>query len=195
MSSYASRSMSAKLRSVRGSFSGVARRIFSITSDGWKKRRGCSARISPRRSWGSSRRRRTRRSCSARTDGEDGEFGEDEVRAAVAARGSRMSALDDESNQFVLIHTEGALRCQAGSAGVMVEQIEAIVEASRRPNVRIGIIPWTTPVRVFCTHAFHLYDATAAVVVMRSRRRRSPTPRTSWCTPTFSPPRGSGVVR
>lgn len=83
---------------------------------------------------------------------------------AVAKRMSRASALDDSSRQFVFIFTEGALRWHAGSAEIMVEQIEALVTASRRDNVRIGVIPWTTPVGVFCTHAFQVWDTVAVTV-------------------------------
>ncbi|WP_427890255.1 helix-turn-helix domain-containing protein [Kribbella sp. GL6] len=84
--------------------------------------------------------------------------------SAVAARIDRGEALDDESKQFTLIITEGALRWQAGDPHVMTEQLDAIITASRRPGVRLGVIPWTTPVAVFCTHAFHIYDAVAVVV-------------------------------
>lgn len=45
-----------------------------------------------------------------------------------------------------------------------MERIESIVEASRLPNVRVGVIPWTKPVDVFCTHSFDLYDDTAAII-------------------------------
>lgn len=85
------------------------------------------------------------------------------VEEAVAARVARQLALDDESKQFVLIMPEGALRWQACSAAVMAEQIDAIAAASR-PNVRIGLIPWTTPVRIFPRHGFHLYDEDAVIV-------------------------------
>jgi hypothetical protein len=40
----------------------------------------------------------------------------------------------------------------------------AISDASRRPNVRIGIIPWTTPVTQFPRGGFHLFDDDAAIV-------------------------------
>ncbi|MGH3714735.1 MAG: helix-turn-helix domain-containing protein [Micromonosporaceae bacterium] len=83
---------------------------------------------------------------------------------AVTARLDRQVVLRDQSKQFILIMTEGALRWHACSAVLMAEQIEAIVEASRLPNVAIGLIPWTTPVRLFPRHGFHLYDDDATVV-------------------------------
>lgn len=57
--------------------------------------------------------------------------------------------------------TEGALRWHAGSAAIMAEQVDAITAASERPNVRVGVVPWTTPVRHFPRHGFHIYDEDA----------------------------------
>lgn len=92
------------------------------------------------------------------------EISAEERDAAVAAREARQRVLDDLPKHFVLIMTEGSLRWQAGSAATMVEQVEAIAEAAKRPNVRVGIIPWTTPVRLFPRHGFHLYDTDAVIV-------------------------------
>jgi len=41
----------------------------------------------------------------------------------------------------------------------MVEQMEHLIEASRLPNVRLGIIPMRTPARVFAPHGFDMYDS------------------------------------
>jgi len=87
----------------------------------------------------------------------------EEVEHAVDARIGRQHTLDDQTMQFVLIMSEGALRWQACSSALMAEQIDAIATASR-PNVRIGLIPWTTPVRYFPRHGFQLYDEDAAMV-------------------------------
>lgn len=86
------------------------------------------------------------------------ELSADEIDTAVAAREARQRVLDSPGKRFVLIMTEGALRWQAGSPAIMAEQVRAIAEASMRPNVRIGIIPWTTPVTQFPRGGFHLYD-------------------------------------
>ena len=43
----------------------------------------------------------------------------------------------------------------------MTEQVRAAAEASKRPIVRIGVIPWTTPVTQFPSGGFHLYDKDA----------------------------------
>jgi Domain of unknown function (DUF5753) len=87
-----------------------------------------------------------------------------DVDDAVAARLDRQRLLDDTAKRFVMIMTEGTLRWHAGSATLMIEQIEAIAHTAKRRNVRIGLIPWTTSVKVFPLHGFHLYDQDAAIV-------------------------------
>jgi len=89
---------------------------------------------------------------------------DDDIDEATEARANRQRILADESKQFVLIMTEGALRWQAGSAALMVEQVEAVAAAVQRANVSVGLIPWTTPVQFFPRHGFHLYDDDAAIV-------------------------------
>jgi transcriptional regulator with XRE-family HTH domain len=86
------------------------------------------------------------------------------VDEAVFARLERQRLLDDETRRFVLIMTEGALRWHAGSSQLMAEQVDVISEAVRRPKVKLGIIPWTTPVRIFPVHGFSMYDDDAVVV-------------------------------
>lgn len=89
----------------------------------------------------------------------------DDLEETVAGRLARgQAALGDDSKQLVYVMTEGALRWQLGSASLMAAQVDAIVEATRKEHLRIGIIPWTTPVHVICTHSFNLYDEGAVVV-------------------------------
>jgi hypothetical protein len=83
---------------------------------------------------------------------------EPEQDKAIAARLERQRILADDTKSFSLVMTEGALRWQAGSAALMAAQLDHLAQESRRPNMRIGVIPWTRPVRVFPGHEFHLYD-------------------------------------
>ena len=87
-----------------------------------------------------------------------------DVDEAVAARLARQPALRDQSKQFRLVMTEGALRWHADSPAVMAAQLDTIAECSTLPNVEVGVIPWTTPVRLFPRHGFHLYDHDAVIV-------------------------------
>jgi hypothetical protein len=57
-----------------------------------------------------------------------------------------------------------SMRMRMSSAMRSAAQVEAIAAATERPNVRVGIIPWTTPVRFFPRHGFHLYDEDAVIV-------------------------------
>lgn len=93
-----------------------------------------------------------------------GEVPDEDLDQVVTARVSRRHAYRDSSKQAVIVMTEGALRWQLGSPAVMVEQIEAIVDATRMTNLRVGIIPWTTPAQVVCSHSFDMYDSAAVVV-------------------------------
>ncbi len=88
---------------------------------------------------------------------------DDEVERIVAARGERQRLLDTDRD-FLLVMTEGALRWHVGSPAVMIAQLQHLAEMTRRSNVRLGIIPWTRPVRVGALHGFHLYDRRAAIV-------------------------------
>lgn len=88
---------------------------------------------------------------------------DDEVERIVAARGYRQRLLDTD-REFVLIMTEGALRWHVGSPAVMIAQLQHLAETARRSNVRLGVIPWTRPVRAGALHGFHLYDRRAVIV-------------------------------
>ena len=85
----------------------------------------------------------------------------DAVRVRLA-RGRMM--LDDPGRQWVLVHTEGALRWRMASAEAMVEQIAHIIACSRQPNIRIGVIPYETAVDFAAPHGFHLYDQQAVMI-------------------------------
>lgn len=89
---------------------------------------------------------------------------EDTVDEAVGERQARRTVLDDESKEIRLILTEGALRWQAGTPEAMAEQVDAIAAVLARPNVRLGIIPWTQRVRFFPRHGFHVFDQDAVMV-------------------------------
>ncbi|MGH3907826.1 MAG: helix-turn-helix domain-containing protein [Pseudonocardiaceae bacterium] len=88
---------------------------------------------------------------------------DDELEQIVAARKDRQRLLDTD-REFVLIVTEGALRWHVGSPAVMIAQLQHLAEATRRRNVRLGVIPWTRPVQAGAIHGFHLYDRRAAIV-------------------------------
>lgn len=90
---------------------------------------------------------------------------DDPVVASRVARQREM--IVDRRRHWTLIQTEGALRWQARSAAVMVEQVEHLIQLSKAPHVELGVIDWRNPVEVFPHTAFHLYDEAAVVVATR----------------------------
>jgi transcriptional regulator with XRE-family HTH domain len=87
-----------------------------------------------------------------------------DIERALEARAARQRALEDANRLFTFVLTEGALRWHLGPSEVMREQIEHIAATARRPNIRIGVIPWTTPAYVLPGHEFHLFDDHLALV-------------------------------
>lgn len=86
-----------------------------------------------------------------------------DLESFVASRTDRQRLLNTD-RQFQSILTEGALRWHVGSPQIMIAQIEHLIEASHRPNLRLGVIPWTTPVHAPALHCFTLFDDRAVIV-------------------------------
>lgn len=86
-----------------------------------------------------------------------------DLESFVASRADRQQILDTD-RQFQSIITEGALRWQVGSPQIMTAQLEHLIEVSHRPNLRLGIIPWTTPVHSPALHCFTIFDDRAVIV-------------------------------
>ena len=91
----------------------------------------------------------------------------EQIGEAIEARAGRQGLLTSGTGKkFSFILTEGALRWQAGSPDVMVEQLRHLAEVAvaQMPNVQLGIIPWTQPVQVFTNGGFHILDRDAVLV-------------------------------
>ncbi|MGH3626747.1 MAG: DUF5753 domain-containing protein, partial [Sciscionella sp.] len=87
----------------------------------------------------------------------------EELESFVASRADRQQILDTD-RQFQKIITEGALRWHVGSPQIMAAQLEHLIKASHRPNLRLGIIPWTRPVHSPALHCFTIFDDRAVIV-------------------------------
>ena len=66
--------------------------------------------------------------------------------------------------RLTLLHAEGALRWHIGSPAIMAAQLDHLAELARRPNLRVGVIPWDRPLTMHARHAFHLYDTHTVIV-------------------------------
>ncbi|MGH3814563.1 MAG: helix-turn-helix domain-containing protein [Pseudonocardiaceae bacterium] len=87
----------------------------------------------------------------------------EDLESFVVSRAARQQILDTD-RQFQLIITEGALRWHVGSPQIMAAQLEHLIDASHRPNLRLGVIPWTTPVPSPALHCFTVFDDRAVIV-------------------------------
>ena len=87
-----------------------------------------------------------------------------DVDAVVRERLNRQEVLEEPGRSLTLLMSEGALCWQAHSPEVMIEQLERLAQLTKSPLVRVGVIPWTVPVRVFPLHGFDLYDRRAVMV-------------------------------
>jgi transcriptional regulator with XRE-family HTH domain len=93
-----------------------------------------------------------------------GALSPEQIEERVTARLERAKVIDETYRQFTFVLTYGSLGWRVGNPDVMVTQIDHIVQASQRPNVRIGVVPWGTEVGVFPPCGFDIYDHTAVVV-------------------------------
>jgi transcriptional regulator with XRE-family HTH domain len=81
----------------------------------------------------------------------------------IEARLERQRILDS-NREFHFVLTEGALRWNMGGAPTMAAQLDHLIDLSRHGPVRLGVIPWTTPVSVAVLHGFDIYDSRAVLL-------------------------------
>lgn len=77
---------------------------------------------------------------------------------AIATLRTRRARMDDPGKRFVFLLAESALRWRMGSADLMCEQIDHLLDTSRRPNVQLGVVPWTVDANLVALHGFQVYD-------------------------------------
>lgn len=87
-----------------------------------------------------------------------------DVAEAVRSRLNRQSAPFDTERRFHFVITEAALRWKLGDAQTMAAQMDRIANLSTLANVRVGVLPWETPVPQVPKSAFVLRDEREVVV-------------------------------
>lgn len=72
--------------------------------------------------------------------------------------------LDDETRSFRFVVSEGALRTWPGDGSVMLAQLDYVAAVSERPNVWVGVVPWSARLDVVPPHGFTVYGDEAVSV-------------------------------
>ncbi|MFD9894240.1 helix-turn-helix domain-containing protein [Amycolatopsis sp. NPDC059027] len=76
----------------------------------------------------------------------------------VAVKLDRRKLVERNDTAFVLVLTEDAIRFPMVNPALMVEQIDVLIEMSRLPSVRLGIIPAATQLQKSPLNTFVVYD-------------------------------------
>lgn len=86
--------------------------------------------------------------------------------AAAAGATARLDgqAILDTDRDFALLLPEGSLGWALAPAEAMATQMEHLIAASRRPNVRLDIIPWGQPVPQLPLNSWTQFDDRLVVV-------------------------------
>jgi len=75
-----------------------------------------------------------------------------------STRAARRVLFADPTRNWHQIMSEAALRWTLGTPDLMVQQVEHLIEVSRRDNVRLGVIALATPKPIAAPAPFHLID-------------------------------------
>lgn len=88
----------------------------------------------------------------------------EDIDQAVQVRMDRQGILDDRDRSFVFVLEEPVLRCLVGDEAMMADQLGHLLRLATRPNVRLGIIPWTVRRAQPPAEMFFLHDAAEVAV-------------------------------
>ena len=89
----------------------------------------------------------------------------DDVEQAVASRRRREEALVRGDHRFVVLTEESALRHRIGSAPVLREQLQYLLQVMQLPSVAMGVIPFTADrPDMWLVEPFYLYDRERVIV-------------------------------
>jgi hypothetical protein len=86
------------------------------------------------------------------------DWDDDDLALAVSARLRRQELLYDPSRSFGLLITEPVLGWAYCDPHIMAAQIDRLVTLSTMANVRLGVIPQTSPAPTIVQHSFSVFD-------------------------------------
>lgn len=91
-------------------------------------------------------------------------WGRTDLAEAVTARMRRQEVLHNPAKQFRIVITEAVLLYNLCPPEAMLGQIDRLRDATRLPNIRLGIIPFDQPLIVTPKHSFAIHDDRLVVV-------------------------------
>lgn len=92
----------------------------------------------------------------------------DDLDEAVQVRMDRQRILDDLNRSFVFVLEEPVLRSIVGDEAMMAEQLGHLLRLATRPNVRLGIVPWTRRRAQPPAEMFFIHDSAEVAVELVS---------------------------
>jgi transcriptional regulator with XRE-family HTH domain len=102
----------------------------------------------------------------------------DDVADAVTARMKRNQVLYQPDHRFAMVIEESVLRYRMGSAEVMAEQLDHLLETMSLPSVTLGVIPFTAEPRPMWTlETFTCFDDQRAHVELLAAQITVTVPR------------------
>jgi transcriptional regulator with XRE-family HTH domain len=91
-----------------------------------------------------------------------------DVDRAIRARLDRQEVLNDESKRFHFLLTEQAVRLKRAADSVMVDQLQHMINLSRRPNVMLSVLPFSAQIGTSPLNVFVVYDDRLVIVELFS---------------------------
>lgn len=89
---------------------------------------------------------------------------DDDIDEVINVRQERQEILNDSSKQFTFVIVDWALTNRYGSADVMAEQYEHIIQESQRKNIRLGLLTKWTPLPFIPHSSFQIFDESLVTV-------------------------------
>lgn len=100
----------------------------------------------------------------------------DDVADAVAVRMERQHILNDSRRRFAFLTEQAALSTGLGGPDVQEEQLARLLEATRQPNVSLGIVPTRTDRPRMPVEGFFMFDSAQVNVELVSGHLTIATP-------------------